>query len=352
MLMQQQVRQVGESSAGESDDASFWRTLWKIRCPARVHHFLWRFAHNSHPLLSNVQRIGVELDARCVICHRQLEDGGHLFLRCKEVKKIWRTCGLEYIRQKLLQCETPKSLLATIFKLQETVKLRVICLLWTWWSERNNVNHKKQRLSPEAFQARVGYLSLEWSEFLGAKEQRVTAAAPTWVAPPAEFIKLNIDAAFQSVSGDGGWGVVGRDGTGDVTFAASGRLLHQTSALQAETEALIKSIQLAESFGMGRVIFETDCLNLQQAISSTAQDRGPLGVLFREAKFLLQLGFIEYKIMYCPRTCNLPAHVLAAIGSNAEQLLPCRLLVNMSCVTSDTYIKEQGNDAEQVSFTL
>ena len=69
---------------------------------------------------------------------------------------------------------------------------------------------------------------------------------------------------------------------------------------------------------MGRVLFETDCINLQQAVNSTTQDRGPLGVLFREAKVQLQLGFIEYKILYCPRTCNTPAHVLAGVGSNDE----------------------------------
>lgn len=69
---------------------------------------------------------------------------------------------------------------------------------------------------------------------------------------------------------------------------------------------------------MGKVYLKTDCLNLQQTISSSAQDRSPIGVLFREVKFLLQFGFSEYKILYCPRVCNSPAHVLAAVGSNAE----------------------------------
>lgn len=94
------------------------------------------------------------------------------------------------------------------------------------------MNHKKQRLSVEAFQARIGYLTHEWSAFLGVKEQRVSAVTLKWVAPPPKIIKLNVDAAFQSASGDGGWGVVARDCTGDVILAASGRLCHQSSALQ------------------------------------------------------------------------------------------------------------------------
>ena len=53
-------------------------------------------------------------------------------------------------------------------------------------------------------------------------------------------------------------------------------------------------------------------------MNDTTQDRSALGVLFREAKYLLQLGFIDQKVLFCPRACNLPAHLLAAVGSNAE----------------------------------
>lgn len=160
----------------------------------------------------------------------------------------------------------------------------------------------------------------EWAEFLGAKEECITNNAPTrkWCAPPPEFVKINIDAAFQTTTGVGGWGATVRDHSGDILLAAAGRLDHLASAFQAEAEALLKTVQLAESYGIGRALFETDCLNLQMALSSTTQDRGPLGVLFREAKYLLQLNFIEHKILFCPRECNRPAHVLAALGSSAE----------------------------------
>ena len=92
---------------------------------------MWRFALNTHPLLRNVERLGVELDVLCPLCHRQAEDGGHLFLRCKEVKIRWRYCGLEYTRQQLLLCDTPSEVLAAVFKLPEEIKLRTICLLWS-----------------------------------------------------------------------------------------------------------------------------------------------------------------------------------------------------------------------------
>lgn len=179
-------------------------------------------------------------------------------------------------------------------------------------------NHQKQRLTPEAFGAQIAYLTSEREEFLGRIEKRAPTTAAKWTAPPPEIIMINVDAAFQTATSSGGWCLVARDGTGDVVIAAAGKLVNMASALQAEAEAMLKAIRMAESYGMGRVYFETDCINLQQAISSSSQYRGPLGVLFREARFLLHISFIEHKIMYCPRACNLPAHLLAAFGSNAE----------------------------------
>lgn len=66
---------------------------------------------------------------------------------------------------------------------------------------------------------------------------------------------------------------------------------------------------------MGKVIFETDCINLKRAVSSDENDRSTLGTLFREAKFRLHLGFIEYRVEFSPRICNTPAHVLAGLGA-------------------------------------
>lgn len=66
---------------------------------------------------------------------------------------------------------------------------------------------------------------------------------------------------------------------------------------------------------MGRVIFMMDYLLLKQAIYSNSSDRGQIGCLFRESKYLLEMGFIEYKVFFNHRTCNEPAHLLASLGS-------------------------------------
>ncbi|KAE8780081.1 Cyclopropane-fatty-acyl-phospholipid synthase [Hordeum vulgare] len=159
-------------------------------------------------------------------------------------------------------------------------------------------------------------------EFLG-KNKPKPRCMERWKSPPGDVIKINLDAAYNPTTGGGGWGAIARDHEGVAVGLAAGKLAHLTDPLHAEIEALRYAIEFAEDQGMGRVIFKTDCSNLQQAISSTTQDRGPLGILFREAKFRLQLDFIEWTIMHCPRMCNNAAHVLAARGM--VEVTDCRV---------------------------
>jgi hypothetical protein len=67
-----------------------WQNIWKLQCIPKVRQFVWRLAHNSLPLKRNIQRRGMECDTLCVCCRRLDEDGAHLFLKCKQVKNIWR----------------------------------------------------------------------------------------------------------------------------------------------------------------------------------------------------------------------------------------------------------------------
>jgi hypothetical protein len=60
-----------------------------------VKHFIWRFAHNSHPLRKNIEQRGMKLDTKCPVCNRLDEDSAHLFMKCKLAKQIWRELKLE-----------------------------------------------------------------------------------------------------------------------------------------------------------------------------------------------------------------------------------------------------------------
>jgi hypothetical protein len=117
----------------------------------------------------------------------------------------------------------------------------------------------------------------------------------------------------------GGWGAIGRDSVADICFASAGTLQNISTAMHAEVVALVNSIQIAEQMGMGKVVFETDCLNLKQAMTTSDYSFSLLGNLISDMKFSLQMNFIEASVVYAPRTCNRPAHVLAAMGVGLVQ---------------------------------
>uniref|UniRef100_A0ACD5VHH0 Uncharacterized protein n=1 Tax=Avena sativa TaxID=4498 RepID=A0ACD5VHH0_AVESA len=262
----------------------------------------------------NIGRRGVELDTRCVICNRLFEDGGHLFLRCKEVKACWRVLELEDVRTQLCACPSPLQLLEKVFALPAETKLRVIALLWCWWTERNKVNHQERRLGVEEFRFLILRLTAEWKEHL--EKEIMVPARPTrcWLPPPVDVIKINVDGSFLDNSNTGGWGAIGRNHTGEPVFAACGRIPAAAEALQTELLALIHVIPVAEQLGIGRVIISTDCTKLKHAIETSAYDLSRLGPLFMQAKYLMRMAFSNYSVEYCPRACNSPAHRLAALG--------------------------------------
>jgi hypothetical protein len=137
-----------------------------VQCPPKVHHLLWRQAHNSHPLHMNIARRDVDLDTRCAVCITYFEDGGHLFINCKYAKQRWRALMLEDVRLKLLPC-------CSAVEIPSTELLTTVAFLWRWWSERNRGNHGELRMTVEQFQFTVRRHVDELKHF-SAKEKHTT----------------------------------------------------------------------------------------------------------------------------------------------------------------------------------
>jgi hypothetical protein len=79
-------------------------------------------------------------------------------------------------------------------------------------------------------------------------------------------------------------------------------------AMHAEAVALSNAVKVADHFGVGLVVFETDCCNLQRAMISSAYDLSPIGVIITD------INFIQASVVFSPLFCNKPAHELAALG--------------------------------------
>jgi hypothetical protein len=93
---------------------------------------------------------------------KNVENGGHLFFKCKKVKALWTMMLLEEQRRSLAQIGFAKEAVQYIMNQKTKEKLKIVVLLWSWWSERNNVregNSPKEarqiRRSVEVYTAKI-----------------------------------------------------------------------------------------------------------------------------------------------------------------------------------------------------
>lgn len=97
-----------------------WKRIWKLACPGKIKHFLWRCAHNTLATKDILARRGVKIeDHKCFLCNSRPESGRHLFVECKEVKLVWREMRLEHVRARLASCESIEQTMDVLWQLTE-----------------------------------------------------------------------------------------------------------------------------------------------------------------------------------------------------------------------------------------
>jgi len=115
-----------------------------------------------------------------------------------------------------------------------------------------------------------------------------------WRKQPEGFLKLNCDVSFIQESKSGSWGFLIRDHDGDVVMLGHGRINNMLSALHDELIACLQGVQVASNMGIGKLILETDALNVQLALQSQSFDVRPEVGLIEELKSLSKLNLSEF----------------------------------------------------------
>jgi hypothetical protein len=99
----------------------------------------------------------------------------------------------------------------------------------------------------------------------------------------------------------GCWGCIARSSDGDVLFAATRSCEGLTNALHTEVVSMLIALENLSWLSIS---------DFYVVFSTKYQD-----IFFREAKYLVSLGFIEYWVIFKPRSCNQTMHVPANLGT-------------------------------------
>jgi ribonuclease HI len=236
--------------------------------------------------------------------------------------------------EQLLQL-TPNGLLTLVVEAGVDKGAKLLLLLWRTWYVRNNITHGSDKIS---FDASVVFLQKYWLELCDirqlqgasdSKGKRPVAESlclnhaqkcrqeAKWEAPPQDFLKVNVDGAFDGASGIGGIGVVIRDSSGLVQLTAWRFISQSTGAEEMEALACKEGMDLAAKWCRQNIILETDCSTVASMLSVGSGMRSCLKFTIDEA---IEAGskLPQWKIIHMRRESNSVSHELAQLAKRTK----------------------------------
>ena len=183
-------------------------------------------------------------------------------------------------------------------------RAKILLLLWRAWHLRNDIIHQKGEATVSSS---VSFLQAYRHDStsilpLGNNKGKMprslspinmntpeTSFTGTWTAPDPGWIKLNVDGSFTSKETAGGAGVVARDSAGAVLFGACRPLDGCEDAEETEAHVALLGIKLILDRRPCKVLLETDCYAVANALRSKEQNRSRLWHIYEETKNLMCL---------------------------------------------------------------
>ena len=116
--------------------------------------------------------------------------------------------------------------------------------------------------------------------FSSQQQVDVSKERVRWHAPAPVTYKCNVDGAWKERRG--GIGVLFRDSKGAVLASGIFPVDSASSPLHVEVLAVLKGLEMAESFNFSRCSMETDCSAVIHGVKNLAMDKSCFGHCFTE----------------------------------------------------------------------
>ncbi|XP_074323048.1 uncharacterized protein LOC141659993 [Apium graveolens] len=291
-----------------------WRKIWNLKLPGKIINFLWRACVNVLPTTVALQSRRVIISTNCPWCHEAAEDAVHVLFQCSIAKEVWCSVGLYDV----IRSVTNESVMTIIHGVsnvctnEQFLMIGLIC--WSLWSRRNKWVWERVNMSVFGIKAMALNLLADWNRAQlteGKHHSSTNGCSRTWVKPPEEWIKINIDASYHSGGNKIGVGCVIRDSRGLFLRARTNCRRGTTQVREAEAYSLWEAIEWVKNWRTTKCIFETDSTLLVDAFQ---RDRGRSNFdTIVEACSDSLKHFEEVLIVFASRSANRVAHSLAQV---------------------------------------
>ena len=183
MLATKVINKAPSSSNGE--DSKVWRSIWKIRAPPKVRHFMWRAARDPLPLKQNLARWKIALDETCSLCDKQQESVMHVLWVCDQAKDVWKSVP-SFSRLYQTGYRSFFDLLEAVLDHGSTFTVALFSTIaWSLWQRQNKILVRQPSWPPHEISRKAKELVVEF--FNNHKQPlRPTVQRPQvwWTKPP------------------------------------------------------------------------------------------------------------------------------------------------------------------------
>jgi hypothetical protein len=125
--------------------------------------------------------------------------------------------------EELIELRSSREVIIKILSLEEETCIMVLNLLWKWCSARNAVNAGEKLLANSEIIYAIRQLTEEWKRKNKPSSVTVASRRHCWTPPPQDFLKINVDGAFNHATKLRAWGFVVRDAAGEAVLAGAGK---------------------------------------------------------------------------------------------------------------------------------
>uniref|UniRef100_A0A803MUC9 RNase H type-1 domain-containing protein n=1 Tax=Chenopodium quinoa TaxID=63459 RepID=A0A803MUC9_CHEQI len=291
-----------------SSSSNFWGRMWAAATLPRVKVFFWRARRGALPTLVGLSKRIPGKNIVCSVCRVEDESELHCLRDCITARLLWDECDLGSAMTGCFQ--SFGELAAACFERlprEEHGLFMTVC--WEIWGARNRWIFEGERCDPRRSMDYVTKLISELKGEEGKGGCVVGRARQRWIPPPAGWAKLNVDGGVCEGLGSSAGAVI-RDEKGMALLAAAWSFEDLWEPRIAEAKALLLGVKAAVEAGFVRVVVESGCQGLINAMKSQEDGRSCFHMILDDTRhFCSLLGSVSWS--FVRREGNRVAHVLA-----------------------------------------
>ncbi|CAN6215731.1 unnamed protein product, partial [Urochloa humidicola] len=336
--LRDQKRGVCNSSLNPMGVRPLWKSIWKLNIPQKIKVFLWRVVNNALATRLNKWKRHLERDNRCELCGLETESEFHALVSCDHARNLRSALRQHWTLpdDKQFAYTGPDWLLMLLTQVSQDVAALISLMLWKTWSLRNDVTHGAK---PKPIASSIRFLlnyaeSLQLTQYFTGNEdlkgkqtilskseqrrqkeenRRIMHASEGWKPPDQGWVKVNVDGAFDPLTGRAGIGIVIRDNLGIPELCAWKAISDGLNAEEIEALACLEGVRLAAEWSHGKTIIESDCSTVINAACKPGADKSQWAFIINNLKHVSRL-LPKVVFQAVRREKNVIAHELAQLA--------------------------------------